>query len=58
MTTVAAIGTILTYFDLQVTHAFYHVSSELAFRFRRRSVEKISKIAAMEAILDFRSERF
>ena len=38
--------------------ASYQVSSQLAFRFRRGSVEYISKLAAMAAILDFSSEQF
>ena len=38
--------------------ASYQVSSQLAFRFRRRSEKKIFKMATMAAILDFRSARF
>ena len=38
--------------------ASYQVSSPLAFRFRRRSKKYIFKMAAMAAIMDFRSERF
>ena len=36
----------------------YQVSSQLAFRFRRRRLKKIFKMAAMLAILDFGSEQF
>ena len=36
----------------------YQVSSQLALRFRRRSEKYIFKMAAMEAILDFRLWRF
>ena len=38
--------------------ASYQVWSQLAFLFRRRSEKQIFKMAAMAAILDFRSERF
>ena len=34
-------------------NASYHVWSQLAFGFRRRSEKKIFKMAAMAAILDF-----
>ena len=44
------IGTILAIFDLQVNpNASYHVWSQLAFGFRRRSEKKIFKMAAMAA---------
>ena len=39
-------------------NASYHVWSQLAFGFRRRSKKSIFKMAAMVAILDFRSARF
>ena len=39
-------------------NASYQVSSQLAFRFRRRSEKNIFKMAATAAILDFRSQRF
>ena len=39
-------------------NAFYQVSSQLAFWFRRRTAKYISKIAAMAAILDILSEPF
>ena len=37
--------------------ASYQVSSQMAFRFRRRSEKYTFKMSAMAAILDFRSER-
>ena len=39
-------------------NASYQVSSQLAFRFRRRSEKYIFKMAAMAAILDFWSKQF
>ena len=38
--------------------ASYQLSSQLAFRFRRRSKKYIFKMAAMAAILDFQLEQF
>ena len=38
--------------------ASYQVSSQLAFRFRRRNEKYIYKMATMAAIFNFRSERF
>ena len=53
------IGTILAILDLQChPNASYQVSSQLDFMFRRRSEKQIFKLAAIAAILDFRSERF
>ena len=45
-----------SYFDLRHPNASYQVSNQLAFRFRRRSEKQIFKMAAMVAILDWRSE--
>ena len=47
-------------FFLSISHpsASYQVWSQLAFGFRRRSEKSIFKMAAMAAVLDFRSARF
>ena len=39
-------------------NASYQVSSQLAFRFRRRNEKQMFKMATMAAILDFQMERF
>ena len=50
-------GTILVFF-MYKSPRYFQVSSQLAFWFGRRISEKIFKMAAMAAILDFGSERF
>ena len=45
-------------FSYFLSDASYYVSSQLTFGFRRRNEKKIFKMAAMVAILDFRSARF
>ena len=53
------IRTILAIFDLQVTLiqcTSYQVLSQLAFRFKSRSQWRFFKMAAVVAILDFRSD--
>ena len=49
------IGIILATFDVQVTPMlnFYQVSSQLDFKFRRRSAERDFQDSAMVAVLDF-----
>ena len=49
-------GKILVIFD-QHPNASYQVSSQLAFRFRRRSEKYIFKMAAKAANMDLQSER-
>ena len=46
------------FFITKHSDASYQVSSQLAFWFKRSSEKYIFKLAAMAAILDFRSERF
>ena len=46
------------FWSISHPNASYHVWNHLAFGFRRRSEKYIFKMAAMSAILDFRSARF